>query len=124
MDDEGTDPFLPSIIVVVVDMCPVQADKAEENSVTTWRLKARKNVVLKLFCHQNLKNKYKCCIAKKKVLGLSGTNSHNQPFLFYDIFESATNSYRPRRVIDESIKYYYPPKYCLVMGCRPDSQVM
>lgn len=34
------------------------------------------------------------------------------------------NSYRPRRVIDESIKYYYSPKNCLVTGCRPGSQVM
>lgn len=48
MDDEGTDPFLPSIIVVVVDMCPMQTDKTEENSVTTWSLKAKNmNAVLK-----------------------------------------------------------------------------
>lgn len=30
MDDEGTDPFLPSIIVVVVDIRPRQIVKAEE----------------------------------------------------------------------------------------------
>lgn len=55
MDDEGTDPFLPSIIVVVVDMCPIQTDEAEENNVKTWSLKVKNmNAVLKLFCCQNV----------------------------------------------------------------------
>lgn len=54
MDDEGTEPFLPSIIVVVVDMGPIQTDKTEENSVTAWSLKAKNmNALLILFCHQN-----------------------------------------------------------------------